>query len=48
MLHNIHFYTRQAARESKAARRALTEAARQRHVAMAEHYSNRAKRLQNG
>ena len=38
MLHNVHFYTRQAARESKAARKAVTEAARQRHEAMANAY----------
>lgn len=47
MLHNIHFYTRQAARESLAARRALTDAARQRHLASADHYVARAQQLQN-
>ena len=48
MLHNVHFYTRQAARESKAARKAVTEAARQRHLALADHYSRRAQQLQLG
>ena len=38
-----HFLTRQAAREKLAASRALTEAARERHLALAEQYLNRAK-----
>ena len=39
---NVHFLTRQAAREKLAATRALTEAARQRHLALAEDYQKRA------
>ena len=39
---NVHFFNRQAAREKLAAVRALTETARQRHLAMAEDYQKRA------
>jgi hypothetical protein len=39
---NVHFLNRQAAREKLAASRALTEAARDRHLALAEDYSRRA------
>lgn len=39
---NVHFLNRQAARERLAAKQALTEAARQRHLAQAEHYLKRA------
>jgi hypothetical protein len=39
---NVHFLNRQAAREKLAAKRALTEAARQRHLALAEDYQKRA------
>jgi hypothetical protein len=39
---NVHYLNRQAAREKLAARRALTEAARDRHLALAEEYSKRA------
>ena len=42
MYPNVHFLNRQAAREKLAARQALTEAARERHLALAEHYSKRA------
>ncbi|HZU51003.1 MAG TPA: hypothetical protein VE968_03925 [Sphingomicrobium sp.] len=42
MYPNVHFLTRQAARERLAARRALTEAARDRHLALADDYSKRA------
>lgn len=35
---NVHFYTRQAAREANAARIALTESARDRHLSMAGRY----------
>lgn len=42
---NVHFYTRQAARESKAARKALTDAARQRHAELAHLYQQRANDL---
>ncbi len=45
MLLNVHFYTRQAARESKAARKAVTDAARQRHETMAAAYRARAYEL---
>lgn len=48
MQHNVHFYTRLVARESKAARKALTEAAKQRHWSMADHYSRRAEVLRTG
>lgn len=39
---NVHFLTRQAAREKLAAKRALTETARERHLALAEQYQRRA------
>jgi t-SNARE complex subunit (syntaxin) len=39
---NIHYLNRQAMREKLAAKQALTEAARQRHLALAEHYLQRA------
>jgi hypothetical protein len=39
---SIHFLKRQAAREKLAAMRALTEAARQRHLALAEDFQKRA------
>jgi hypothetical protein len=39
---NVHFLTRQAARERLAARRALTETARDRHLALAEEFRKRA------
>jgi hypothetical protein len=42
---NVHFLTRQAARERLAAKRALTEAARERHLALAEQYSKRAEAM---
>ena len=45
MLHNVHFYTRQAARESKAAKKSVTVAAKQRHEAMAASYRSRALEL---
>ncbi len=47
VLHNVHFYTRQAARETKAARKALTEAARQRHAEMADQYVRRIEQLES-
>jgi hypothetical protein len=46
MYPNFHFLTRQAAREKLAAKRALTEAARERHLALAEHYQKRAEAMQ--
>jgi hypothetical protein len=39
---SVHFFNRQAARERLAAMRALTETARQRHLALAEDYRKRA------
>jgi hypothetical protein len=42
---NVHFLTRQAAREKLAAMRALTEAARQRHLALAQEYQQRAEAM---
>ena len=42
---NVHFLTRQAARERLAAKRALTEAARERHLALAEQYLRRAEAM---
>jgi hypothetical protein len=39
---SMHFFTRQAAREKLAAMRALTDAARDRHLALAEDYQKRA------
>jgi hypothetical protein len=39
---SVHFLNRQAAREKLAAKRALTETARERHLALAEHYEKRA------
>lgn len=45
MLHNVHFYTRLASRESIAARKALTEAAKERHQSMANQYQRRAEQL---
>jgi hypothetical protein len=44
---SIHFFHRQAAREKLAARRALTEAARQRHLALAEDYRKRAEQMRD-
>ena len=42
---SVHFFNRQAAREKLAASRALTEAARERHLALAEDYRNRADQM---
>ena len=39
---NVHFLHRQAAREKVAAKKALTEAARLRHLALADCYEKRA------
>ena len=39
---NVHYLNRQAAREKLAAKQALTEAARLRHLALAEDYEKRA------
>lgn len=45
MYPSVHFFQRQAAREKLAAMRALTEAARQRHLSLAEDYRKRADQL---
>ena len=42
---SIHFFHRQAAREKLAASRALTEAARERHLALAQDYQKRAEEI---
>jgi hypothetical protein len=42
---SVHFFDRQAAREKLAAKRALTEAARERHLALAQDYQARAEQL---
>ena len=42
---NVHYLNRQAAREKLAAKQALTEAARLRHLALAEHYERRAEAI---
>ena len=42
---NVHFYTRQAAREANAARIAVTESARDRHLGMAARYQALADEL---
>jgi hypothetical protein len=44
---SVHFFHRQAAREKLAAKRALTEAARERHLALAQDYRKRAEQLQS-
>ena len=48
MYPNVHFLTRQAAREKLAAKRALTETARERHLALAQQYETRAERMDPG
>jgi hypothetical protein len=42
---SVHYLNRQAAREKLAATRALTEAARQRHLALAEDFQKRAQTI---
>jgi len=44
---SIHFFHRQAAREKLAASRALTEAARERHLALAQDYEKRAEAVRS-
>jgi len=39
---SVHFLNRQAAREKLAARRALTDAARERHLSLADDFEKRA------
>jgi hypothetical protein len=45
---NVHYLNRQAAREKLAAKQALTEAARVRHLALAEDYEKRAEAMRSG
>ena len=47
MYPNVHFLNRQAAREKLAAKRALTEAARDRHLALADDYQKRAEAMRS-
>lgn len=47
MYPSVHFFTRQALRESLAAKKALTEAARLRHLALAEDYHKRAEAIRS-
>jgi hypothetical protein len=42
---SVHYLNRQAAREKLAAKRALTEAARDRHIALAKDYEKRAEAM---
>jgi hypothetical protein len=42
---SVHYLNRQAAREKVAATKALTEAARMRHLALAEDYQKRAEAM---
>jgi hypothetical protein len=47
LLLNVHFLRRQAARERKAAKSAVTDAARERHLQMAARYTALAEQLEN-
>jgi len=42
---NVHYLNRQVAREKLAAKQALTEAARLRHLALAEHFERKAEAI---
>jgi hypothetical protein len=44
---SVHFLTRQAAREKLAARRALTDAARERHLSLAVDFEKRAEAMRS-
>lgn len=46
MVTTVHFYERRASRERRAAREALTEAARERHSALAAHFTGLAQSAQ--
>lgn len=46
MLTTVHYFTRRASRERRAAREALTDAARERHAALADHFTMLAEREQ--
>ena len=45
MYPSVHFLNRQAAREKLAAKRALTQTARERHLALAEDFARRAEAM---
>ncbi|HEX8938397.1 MAG TPA: hypothetical protein VF776_09025 [Sphingomicrobium sp.] len=45
MYPSVHYLNRQAAREKLAASRALTDAARERHLALAEDFQKRAEAM---
>ena len=45
MYPSVHYLHRQAAREKLAAKRALTETARERHLALAEDFQKRAEAM---
>jgi hypothetical protein len=47
VLLNVHFLRRQTARERKAAKSAITDAARERHLQMAARYTALAEQLEN-
>jgi hypothetical protein len=44
---SVHFLKRQAAREKLAAKTALTEVARDRHLSLADHFEKRAEALRS-
>jgi hypothetical protein len=46
MMSTVHYFERQASRERRAAREALTDAARERHASLAEHFAAQAQRAQ--
>ena len=48
MYPSVHYLHRQAAREKLAAQRALTEAARQRHLSLAADFQKRAEAMHSG
>ena len=48
MLTTVHYFTRRASRERRMAREALTEAARERHATLADHFTMLAQRAEQG
>jgi hypothetical protein len=44
---SVHFLNRQAAREKLAAKRALTDAARDRHLSLADDFEKRAEAMRS-
>ena len=48
MLNTVHYFHRQAARERRKAREALTEAAKERHALLAAHFASLAERAKHG